>query len=1095
MKCFNCNQEIEQEGANNCPLCSAILNTTKNNFISYIGSPDSLFGYQKSYKLLLLKYVIEEQLEHDLAIVSSVISRIKSFYLRRKSKGLPPDYDVDNRIAQIENSSDYDVFAVIKSQPYKVINDKGFLFINRGTDDKLVFVFHEDITNSISQDEWNKLLDIINAKIGLYYNRLDETSICNEDLRLSTEAEEYISNDESNIDVQNISIYDVDGLSVRAKNILMRSGLRTVGDVIDYAEDNDLMKLRNMGEKTCNEILSYTKKISSGAIKNGVSDRISVIFSENAYRMFVGYCIRNGIEKLSDLDGFDFDILLQEPGFGVGKLKAIRNKYLSALEKREIYVVQPPKTGLKNEPIKPLINVEQSNTELDISFLRYVGISAKNTARFYQSGYAKVGQLSSITTGTIVRIFGKTSYLDELNKLRLFEKPLVSIANELLNKQKGNREFRIYIDRANKKTLQEIADSYGLTRERVRQVEKKFSKRFSPFFGALVEQHMLANNLSYILTQDVLEFFDDDEFDTVIMYALKESSSLEYLSFADMFIKKESPIQNTKLKLYALTNNLIGPDGINFFDSLPLIEEMLNDSGLDFISTDAFLDYLFEINAYFYGDFVFLKRQPYAKLCQILVGKYFPDGIRLYSDEDLNKLKEYVHTEYGQEIEFPAQNRAMSVRLSEFLISCDRGVAKTIENIHFDQSVIESIKRYIDSSELKSLYFSEIFNEFEGALAFTSDITNYHGLHGVLSYLYHDEYDFSRDMLTKKNSSASPLSLADRIVLLIKEKGRPVSKPEIKARIGGVSDMMLMTAVTGSRNLMQWDYNSFYALDNLEISNDERERLHDIIEEQFSLHKGYCSDRLAFEQVRMELPEFISRNNIENATNLFCILQSIFGECYQFSKPHICENGMLSQPTTRSIALYLLGEDKTISRSKFMQLAREVVWSEVTADLVFHDIEEDYVRISGDIYLKKDAFSIDEKVLSLVKVWLEGQLATNEYLSMTGCAEFDELPHIEYEWNAFLLVSIIKCYGLGYRLVSPAAKDRRYAKEIIVHNDSTFESLDDIVVSMLRKNNIGCIDEADLLSFLIVHHLTSKVIPKELYNSNELKYADGHFSL
>ena len=59
MKCFNCGSDIVDTELGVCANCSAILNATKSNFISYIGSPDSLAGYQKSYKLLLLKYVIE----------------------------------------------------------------------------------------------------------------------------------------------------------------------------------------------------------------------------------------------------------------------------------------------------------------------------------------------------------------------------------------------------------------------------------------------------------------------------------------------------------------------------------------------------------------------------------------------------------------------------------------------------------------------------------------------------------------------------------------------------------------------------------------------------------------------------------------------------------------------------------------------------------------------------------------------------------------------------------------------------------------------------------------------------------------------------
>lgn len=1093
MNCFNCNQEIGQAGTSICPCCSALLNATKINFISYIGSPDSLSGYQKSYKLLLLKYVIEEHLEHNIAVVSCVISKIKAYYLNRKSRGLPSDYDVDNRIAQIEDSSDYDVFAVIKSQPYKVINEKGYLFINRGNDDKLIFVFNEDITNSMSKNEWNKLLGILDTKIKLYYERFDDDPACNTFCQKNKDPVA----DSITIDTidPNTSVLDIESLSVRAKNILMRNKLYTIGAVISFAQDYDLMSLRNMGKKTCDEIVSLINSSSTLQIKDSTPDSISTLFSENAYHLFVEYCAQNSIEKLSDLDGFDFNILLQEPGFGAGKLDAIKKKYQSILDRPEVSTEQPQTFDSQDINPSPLLNIDNSNYELDISYLRYVGISAKNTAKFYERGYSKIGQLNSLTTGQLIQIIGKRNYLDELNKIKSFEEPLVCVANKLLNGQKDNREFRIYIDRASKKTFQEIADNYGLTRERVRQIESKFFRQFSPFFGALVEQHMLENNLSYILTQDILDFFDDDEFDTVIMYSLRESSSLEYLPFADLFIKKNSAEQDTAAKLHKLTADLIGEEGINFFDSLSLIEEMLNDSGLDFISTDAYLNYLFEINAHFYGDFVFLQRQPYVKLCLILINKYFKEGIALHSDDDINRLRKYVKEDFGAGVELPEQNRAISARLSDYLISCDRGIAKTIDNVHFEQSVIEDIKRYIDSSELKTLFFSEIFNEFEGILAFTSDITNYHGLHGVLSYLYRDEYDFSRDTLTKKNSDANSLSLADRVVLFIKEKSRPVGRAEIKQKIGGISDMMLMTAIYNSCDLIQWDYNSFYAFDCLQITDDEKIKLQDIIEEQFSMHKGYCSDRLAFKQTKKELPEFVSKNGIENATNLFYILQNIFSGSFQFSRPHICKSGTVAQLTTKSIALYLLDEDTTISRSKFIRMAKDVLWSDTTADLIFYELEKEYVRISEDIYIKSGEFFVDDSAFPAIKAWLEDKLSSEGYFSMIGYEDFDNLLHVNYEWNSFLLVSIIRQYELGYKLISPAIKDRRYNKEIVVRDDSTFEALDDIVECMLRESGISCMDESNLLSFLVVHHLVSKVIPKELYDSHKIKYSDGYFSL
>ena len=98
---------------------------------------------------------------------------------------------------------------------------------------------------------------------------------------------------------------------------------------------------------------------------------------------------------------------------------------------------------------------------------------------------------------------------------------------------------------------------------------------------------------------------------------------------------------------------------------------------------------------------------------------------------------------------------------------------------------------------------------------------------------------------------------------------------------------------------------------------------------------------------------------------------------------------------------------------------------------------------------------------------------------MIGFDDFENLPSIQYEWNSFLLVSIIKKYELGFRLVSPVIKDRRYNKEIIVLKDSGYYHLDDIVYNLLAKNGINFIDESNLLSFLVINHLVSKVIPKE----------------
>ena len=55
-------------------------------------------------------------------------------------------------------------------------------------------------------------------------------------------------------------------LSVRGFNVLKRSNLNTIGDIIDAIGDNRLMTLRNLGQKTLREIKAKTVNFGYDAL-------------------------------------------------------------------------------------------------------------------------------------------------------------------------------------------------------------------------------------------------------------------------------------------------------------------------------------------------------------------------------------------------------------------------------------------------------------------------------------------------------------------------------------------------------------------------------------------------------------------------------------------------------------------------------------------------------------------------------------------------------------------------------------------------------------------------------------------------------------
>ena len=105
------------------------------------------------------------------------------------------------------------------------------------------------------------------------------------------------------------------------------------------------------------------------------------------------------------------------------------------------------------------------------------------------------------------------------------------------------------------------------------------------------------------------------------------------------------------------------------------------------------------------------------------------------------------------------------------------------------------------------------------------------------------------------------------------------------------------------------------------------------------------------------------------------------------------------------------------------------------------------------------------------------------------------MPAIEYEWNEFLLRSIIDSYLPEFRIIEPRTRDRRFERGVIVKTESNTTSYVDLIINVLSKNNITEISENKLHAFLIANDLSYKVIPKDLFVSEQIKYEDNLFEI
>lgn len=1060
IKCLNCGTELTMISNAACPACGIHLSHVKISFLAYLGPEDSLVGYQRSYKLVLLKSIFEEYLAKHKAQIKDVTERFRAYYLQRKRFGMPADKDVDSRIADIEGSSIEDVFEVIKVNPYNAIHKQGFLKIDALNG---VFVLQRGI-DDLSEIEIKNLLDLIHEKLILYYQKIGSEALPAEskEALISEQREEQnelapeLSEEEVSVKVLTPPcIADTEivdqltpayawedlNLSSRSYNALRRNGVHTAKELIEAVLAGKVRSFKNIGDATVAELESVVENLRSGTFIPGmvtsmkqtdsnadisaslkINDTIDSAYPENGFNLFRQYCALHNLHTIADLAEFDFDLLFSADGFGTTKVDRVKTRYLALAQKLGLPVrTVPSAESAANQGFK---EIHESNLNLPVSTLRLFGYTPKALNTLQEAGITTFYDLQKAGHEVVVKLVGKQKSAELCEILKTFVVPLHEIGTTVLDDCAKDRSFEIYIQRADGDSLQVIADAFGLTRERIRQICLKFERRILPIMQTIAEEIMAQNGAAYFTEEQILDVFDDDNYDKVIVAALKNSSQYTYLDFAKTFVRNgEYP--DAENILQELAAEIVG-DGINLFEKLDEIETSLSAAGYEFITADSFLDLLIKYNYKFYGDYVIRTRKSYGLLCAEIVAEEFPEGIHTNEDQEIDQLRALLEAKYGK-LDVPESNRSFISRVAAFLVTARSIPIYRASKPLVDGSVLLDMKAFIDNAPQQDIYYTQLFAEYEGILMMTSNVDNPGFLHGVLAWRFPDAYVYSRDYLKKPNAEETA-SLAEQIRAVLTEAGQPLSKKQIMSRFPGLTDAMFNNAFYSVLWLIQWEYGVYNCSDNLKVTEEEAINLQGVIDKLLAENDGYCSQELLYKHVKNKLPELCSNNYITSAQNLFYTAAYLFAGIFDFNRPHLASKGKFTELNIKTIAMEFLGQPIILKAEDFFALARKYEWSDVTVGFVFSDIEKEYVRLDKNTYQRAENFILNEQDLEYISDLLLQAASGEWYLSLQSFADSDNYTPSGIQLNEFVMNTIVSKYSFGWHIVSPQAKDRRYEK-------------------------------------------------------------------
>ncbi len=197
------------------------------SFLEYLGPVDSLYGYNRSYKMVLLIYMLELADNEGNINQDELYENIHQYYVKRNNKNLKVELSDSAIQKEISNLTVATVKKTINSNAFNVIKNKGF--INKKIIDDITYIyFVQELWKELKYYDTDKLKGLLKEKLELYYkNYVKDGEIHN----MSTE--KIINHITKYISAQGFK-YDKDEiknfyLSLKSKPFVLLAGISGTG--------------------------------------------------------------------------------------------------------------------------------------------------------------------------------------------------------------------------------------------------------------------------------------------------------------------------------------------------------------------------------------------------------------------------------------------------------------------------------------------------------------------------------------------------------------------------------------------------------------------------------------------------------------------------------------------------------------------------------------------------------------------------------------------------------------------------------------------------------------------------------------------------
>ena len=696
--------------------------------------------------------------------------------------------------------------------------------------------------------------------------------------------------------------------------------------------------------------------------------------------------------------------------------------------------------------IKTLLsNIHDDNKKMRLSYM----LNNEVNKMLANMNVYKVGDLSNLTDENITVMY-KSSYADTFRlvfdklKYSLSEALRKDFFDILIFKTRSGRpiqEWEKYIeiikDRANGQTLSKAGEKFGLTRERVRQIEKRFCSAFNSFYSNTHGSisgiiHALAESNHFITIKELTEIFG--EHTDIFVYYLKqvEYDDMDYIPELDIFSYRG--ILNWYEELVKMGNDL--PESI----SVEQIDKISQDTTVMFADLDIEIPYEYiktiltadyKLNGVIYSR----SKMSLTKKYDIVLRKLFPNGIYIYEKEDMRRFRECYAKVFDDADRLPENDRALYGRIAAVTLLCDRGKYISIPGKLISEDLLKEICDYIDLSDKEIFITNTIFSLFEDKLRAEGVDNKYH-LQGVLHAAVPNKYFFKRDYVSK---SKNMTSLYTELTKFVRQSNSPVTKAQLREEFPGVTDVVISFAMQDENVIC--GFSIYMAKDFIEKQTENVETLKDVISEMVADGEIHKSEDLMTVLSLMH-PEILEAFAIESRYTLFSIVEALFKDEFSLSRPFFALKGIEIGRQDERMRDYLEGKDE-VDIDEFMGFVRDnsfVVWNILVQLNSFNDT---FLLKNKSTLIAIDSTGLNKYKAEYVEEYIDEVIQGNEVLVLQNL-NYSLLPKINIPWNDWLIYSVINKWSTKYKVMTSSSQFRN-SIPIVYRLDADVKSLEELL--------------------------------------------------